>query len=257
MLARNLSGAPPKSEVLDAQGRIDLPCKVLTFLEPARAALEFWSLGWRFLNLAAAPRGDGHSVIVIPGFGTGDASTTALRHFLTALGYSAQSWGLGINTGFARLGSNEKRLEALLERTFAASDQKVSLVGWSLGGIMARLMARRHPNMVRQIIMIGSPFTGDPDAVAIRRLYELVSGEITNSPDARRRIQRDREPVPNVRTCAIYSKSDGITAWQNCVEFQANTEHVEVTGSHLGLVHNADVLIAVANLLHRQADPNF
>jgi pimeloyl-ACP methyl ester carboxylesterase len=226
----------------------------LTLLEALRSILELWSLPWHVLALASSPRGDGHPVIVLPGFATSDIHTIVLRRYLSMLGYDARSWGLGANTGFKMLGPDEERLRHLLERTYDETNRQVSLVGWSLGGIMARLLARRHPELVRRVIMIGSPFTGDPNAVAIRRLYQHVSGEVLSSNEAQRRFKRDQEQVPDVPVAAIYSRSDGITAWENCVEFETDTKHVEVAGSHMGLVHNPKVMLAIADILQAAQD---
>lgn len=115
---------------------------------------------------------------------------------------------------------------------------------------MSRQMAREHPEMVRQVITLGSPFTGNQDAIVIRKIYELVSGDDLSSSQARKRFRRDEAPPASVPTTAIYSRYDGITAWQNCVEKETETtSNVEVRVSHLGFTHSADVFLAIARQL--------
>lgn len=223
----------------------------LSATEPLRAVFEVASMFARMPTLLAAPRGDGHTVMVLPGFATSDVMTQALRNYLSWLGYDSEPWRLGFNTGYLKLGEDEATLRSRLAELTDRSQDKVSLIGWSLGGVMARQMAREHPEMVRRVITIGSPFTGDPQAITIRRLYQFVSGESLESDSWRERFERDR-PAPNVPCSAIYSSTDGITAWQNCVEVPAaHTENIEVRGSHLGLTHNPEVLLHVAEILAR------
>lgn len=223
----------------------------LSATEPLRAAFEAASMFARLPTLLAAPRGDGHTVMVLPGFATSDLMTQALRNYLSWLGYYSEPWRLGFNTGYLKLGEDEADLRARLADLAARAEGKVSLIGWSLGGVMARQMAREHPEMVRRVITLGSPFTGNPDAIAIRRLYQLISGENLESETWKKRFERDRH-APNVPCTAIYSPTDGITAWQNCIEEPAaHTENIEVRGSHLGLTHNPAVLLHVAEILAR------
>lgn len=240
------------SERLEAARSLGLPAVWLTATEPFRAGLDVLELWCRLPQLVFAPRGDGHNVVVLPGFATADPMTVALRQFLQFIGYNSMPWGLGFNTGFAALGEDIERLKTKLRQAFEAQDAKVSLIGWSLGGIMARRLAREHPDHVRQVIALGSPFTGNPEAVAIKRIYEWISGEQLSSEEARARFERDRE-TPSVRTTAIWSRADGITNWRNCREEPVDhARNIEVGGSHLGLTHNADVFLRVAELLAEQ-----
>jgi pimeloyl-ACP methyl ester carboxylesterase len=167
--------------------------------------------------LDRAPRGDGHPVLVLPGFLAADDSTRVLRRYLKRLGYSAHPWLLGRNLGpNARL---REKLGARLEELSDRHGRKLSLVGWSLGGIYARQLAKRMPERVRQVITLGSPF-----------------GASSAPP-----------PVP---ATAIYSKTDGITHWAHCRESEGHgRENIEVPGSHCGLGWNALVLWAIADRL--------
>jgi len=243
-----------RQEALRLDPIISLPPATLTWSEPIRAFWEMSKLALKFPSLLSAPRGDGHSVLVIPGFATSDTATFVLRRYLDLLGYQANPWLLGINTGFKALGKNEIKLRTRLREIYNRSGRPVSLVGWSLGGIMCRLLARDHPEMVREVILIGSPFTGDPNAIVIRRLYELISGEIYSSSEGRRRFERDRSSLTDKNVHAIYSKSDGITAWENCLEEpEISEQSIEIRGSHLGMTHNPQVYSSVAAILGKDA----
>jgi len=168
--------------------------------------------------LLTAPRGDGHPVLVLPGMGGDDLSTRPLRWFLRRLGYHTHGWRLGIN-----LGPTERsldRLAARFERVVGQHDARISIIGWSLGGLYARGIARRVPQHVRQVITLGSPLRGMPDA------------------------------APTVPVTSIYSRTDAIVPWPAAqVEDRPLRENVEVRGSHLGLGHNPTVLLVVADRL--------
>lgn len=232
------------------------PPVILGLVEWNRALFEFSALSLAAPFLQFAPLGDGHPVVVIPGFLTGDRSTTILRHYLKNLGYDAFAWELGSNLGHRTTGPDGKLLLDRIMRVHESSGRKVSLIGWSLGGVMARRMAHAHPDAVRQVITLGSPFTGDPRAnnPIISRLYEHMSGESLDDHgvDGRFGSVRNALPVPST---AIYSKTDGITAWQNCIDQpSASSENIEVYGSHFGLCVNPTVLLAVADRLAQPED---
>jgi pimeloyl-ACP methyl ester carboxylesterase len=219
------------------------PSRELLLLE-VRA---IWELG-AFFSLAPllrmAPRGDGHPVLVLPGLAASDTSTRPLRAFLKDRGYAAHGWQLGPNHG-PRPGA-EARMQQRLDDLFEHHARKVSLIGWSLGGVFAREMARRAPAQVRGVITLGAPFASEPKASNAWRLYESLSGrEVGDWPE--RESMRTPPPVPS---SAIYSRSDGIVAWQGCLEREgAQAENIEVEGSHCGLGHNPAVLYAIADRL--------
>ena len=243
---RSMTPATPP-QVPDAV--ISPPSKALAALEPFRAIAELAGLWMAAPMLMAAPRGDGHCVLVLPGFGSGDQSTHCLRSFLSYLGYHSCGWELGHNFGYRTLGESEERLRQRVVTLAATTGRRISLVGWSLGGVMARHMARDYPDCVRQVVTLGAPFTGDPTATHIRQFYEIMSGEDLSAPHSRRAWQANRAP-PSVPTTSIYSKSDGVTAWQNFLEIEtATAENIQVVGSHMGLPHNAMALGVVAERL--------
>ena len=225
------------------------PSRLLALTELPRALVELGSLPLTAPLLATSPRGDGHPVLVLPGFITTDASTTVLRGFLKRLGYDAREWGLGRNLGPRAIGREGERLLAKVKEIHEATGEKVSLVGWSLGGVMARLVAQRLPDMVRQVITLGSPFTGDPRASNVWRTYEWLTGQRVNDGHTRSQMTESAQALPMPAT-SIYSKGDGVVAWQNCVEPETDTaDRIEVRGSHCGLGVNPAVLYAIADRL--------
>ncbi|MEO8022800.1 alpha/beta hydrolase [Polaromonas sp.] len=212
----------------------------------------FWEAGallpaWPVL--ARAPRGDGHSVVVFPGLSANDGSTIPLRRYLDSLGYQTSGWEQGFNFG-PRAGVLETARTGV-RRAFESSGRKVSLIGWSLGGVYARELAKELPQMVRGVITLGTPFAGSHRSTNAWRIYELASG---------RKVEREVEnydlPVaPPMPTTSIYSRSDGIVAWQGSIQkpspLNPQTENVEVIASHVGLGLNPSAWWAVADRLAR------
>lgn len=215
-------------------------------LAEPRALFEFNSTLMLSTFLLQAPRGDGHPVLALPGFLASDLSMAPMRRYLNGLGYDAHAWKMGRN--FGGVYSRRKALRALLERIHGQTGRKVSIVGWSLGGVYARDLALQAPDLVRSVITLGSPFSGDIRATNATRLYELLSGEGANDiPGLREAIGGDL-PVP---VTSIYSRTDGIVNWRiSLVRPSATAENVEVHfASHLGLGVNPAALWAVADRL--------
>jgi pimeloyl-ACP methyl ester carboxylesterase len=193
--------------------------------------------------LGRLPRGDGHPVLVLPGLGASDRSTRPLRAFLKGRGYAPYGWGLGRNVG--RRGAGEYMVHTVRELQ-RGHGRKVSLVGWSMGGIYAREVARQVPDLVRLVITLGSPFAGSARASNAWRAYELLSGDRATDGPQRTRLR----PPPPVPCTSIYSRSDGIVAWQGCLEQPGpHTENIEVVSSHFGLGVNPLALAAIADRL--------
>jgi pimeloyl-ACP methyl ester carboxylesterase len=142
-------------------------------------------------------------------------------------------------------------MEARLREIHRQSGRKVSIVGWSLGGVFAREIAGAAPEAVRTVITLGSPIHGDPRSTNAWRVYELASGQSVDDP----KLRRPRRGSPPVPTTSIYSRSDGVVAWQCSVEPTTDsTESIEVIGSHCGLGVNASVLYAIADRLAQPED---
>ena len=196
--------------------------------------------------LSFTPRGDGHPVLVLPGLLADDSTTRPLRHFLNGHGYAAQGWRMGRNLGLRE--GVEASMERRLDELFVChGGQKVSLVGWSLGGLYARQLARKSPDKVRCLISLGSPFAGAPASTNAWRVYELASGTPIQFPTL---VDRDMAETPPVPTTSIFSRSDGVCAWQGCLNEEGpQAENIEVYGSHCGLGHHPAAVYAVADRL--------
>jgi len=222
------------------------PAFALLASEPARGLLDLLA---SHAPHAPAVEGDGHRVIVYPGLGASAWTTWRLRSSLDAVGFSAVDWGFGQNRG--PQGALQKylgRLAAAVERESERDGRKVSLVGWSLGGIFAREIARVVPHAVRQVVTLGSPFAAEADATHAGWLYRLLSG--SQPPQSRRQLQELRRPLP-VPSTSVYSKADGIVPWQGCLQKEGPlAENIEVAGvSHLGMGTHRAVLALVAERL--------
>jgi pimeloyl-ACP methyl ester carboxylesterase len=221
------------------------PSKTLMFLE-GRAIHELGAFFGALPLLSLAPRGDGHPVLVLPGLVASDTSTHALRHFLKSRGYAVKGWGQGRNFGL-----REGVQQAMVDLVHELSDthgRKISLVGWSLGGIYARQLAKIVPDHVRSVISLGSPFAASPKATNAWRVYEMASGRSAEEED--HRFGGSLSEPPPVPTTAIFSRTDGICAWQGCVEKpSAMAESIEVESSHCGMGHHPAVVYAVADRL--------
>ncbi|MDR7333267.1 alpha/beta fold hydrolase [Roseateles asaccharophilus] len=208
---------------------------------------------WEYAALLAAlpwmkklPKGDGHPVLVFPGLGANDLTTAPLRALLDSLGYSTQPWGQGFNFG-PRAGVLEKIEADLVDLHRRHGGRKVSLLGWSLGGIYARELAKMRPELVRCVVTLGTPFTGHPRATNAWRFFELVSGQTVADDHELLAQIRQAPPVP---TTSIYSKSDGVVAWRCSVnEPSPLAENIEVQASHIGLGVNPIALYALADRL--------
>lgn len=222
--------------------------------EPWRATSEYlwhrWQQAWR----AAGPaQGDGHPVLIFPGLASDQRAVAPLQRSCQAWGFPAYDWGRGFNTGAgnnvqAWLRSLADDLTSMLREH--QHDQAPTLIGWSLGGIYARELAKEPGFKVRQVITIGTPFNARPGQTHADRLYRLLNGGASLTPQWRRRL-RTPPPVP---TTSIYSKSDGIVAWQACLHDKPypQVDEIAVPGSHLGMGWNEAVLQVVRDklLLH-------
>ena len=229
---------------------IRTPSLVLALTEAPRALAEAALLPLCSPRLFSAPRGDGHPVLLLPGFLTSDVSTYALRNFLIALGYETFPWELGRNFGVKSIGSTGEFIRERIERLADEAGAKVSLVGWSLGGIISRQMAREIPHLVRQVITLGSPFTGDPHATNVTAIYETLTGDVLDAAEIDARLADEAKPLP-VPSTAIFSRLDGVTAWENCLDAEEGDrrENIEIYGSHMGLTLNPAVWSVVADRL--------
>ncbi len=219
------------------------PGALLLLLE-GRAPLELAALVASAPWLRRVPRGDGHPVLVFPGMAANDLTTAPLRRFLRSLGYVSTPWRQGANFGPRR-----GVLQRCADDTRALADhhgEPVSLVGWSLGGLYARELAKQMPEIVRCVVTLGTPFSGPPSATHAWRLYQVLSGQRTHDPALAARL---RQPPP-VPTTSIYSRTDGIVSWRCSLnEPGPLTENIEVHASHIGMGLNPTALYALADRL--------
>ena len=232
--------------------KVTPPSLVLTSLEGWRSFFSATHLASNRTFLKDLPQGDGHSVMVIPGFMAGDFTTIFIRYFLKHWGYAAKPWELGLNLGLNKRRETERRMSEQLEKHFLNSGRKVSLVGWSLGGVFARELARKHPEWVRSVISMGSPIGHDPNGAITAGIYQLISGNSFYDPEFMERVEIASQPVPKVPCTAIYSKSDGIVSWKIARELESNiAENIEVKSAHSGLGMNTSVMFAMADRLRQ------
>jgi pimeloyl-ACP methyl ester carboxylesterase len=221
------------------------PSYLLLMLE-GRAFLGLGTFFAAYPFLSFTPKGDGHPVLVLPGLLSSDYATGPLRFFLKNRGYAPHRWRLGTNMGDPE---DLIRVEERIAELYNRYQTKVSLIGWSLGGVYARAAARAMPQCVRQVITLASPFAGLTAKSNAKWVYELVSGKNADEVDPALLLRiRERPPVPST---AIYSQYDGVVSWQHCMEQNPGplNENVAVYGSHFGMGHNPSVLACIADRL--------
>ena len=222
------------------------PSDWLALTEAPRAIFEFASfLALRPL-LSFLPRGDGHPVLVLPGFLASDTSTVPLRKLLIDLGYDAVGWDLGRNVQITE--TRVKAMGACLSALHQRTGRKVTIIGWSLGGLLARELAKLQPDAVRQVISLGSPLSADRGISKVRRLFEALNGTV---PEVQRRGQfLDIASPPPVPSTSVFTKSDGVVHWRGSIQPEGpERENVEVLASHIGLGVNPTVMWLIANRL--------
>jgi len=228
--------------------RTRAPSLALWASEAPRAGLDLAALLGTWPLLGAARRGDGHPVLVLPGWLAGDPATVLLRGVLTCLGYSVSGWKLGTNRG--PTAHVVAQLRSQLTALHHKSGRRVSLVGWSLGGLYAQELARTSPGSVRSVITLGTPvlkrrgWTKEVSVLADRATY-LLPG--TGALVPRPWVSSGSLRVP---ATSVFTRADGIVPWSMCrYGAGARRENVEVRGSHLGLVNNPAVLWVLADRL--------
>lgn len=235
------------------------PAKGWSPFRPAielRSIVEAAALPWALPWLMSAPRGDGHPVLVLPGFMGGESVMHLHVRFLQNRGYDVSHWGLGRNTGFHV--RHAEAIERKIRYLHYMTGRKVSLVGWSLGGVFSLYAALRAPECVRQVITMGSPFnvfTKGASSVPsfMGGLYRLIAhpkGFMVHFNRPRARMLRQVNALPMPVAC-LYGLSDGIVPPDEAVidDGQHRHENIRVPASHLGMTVNPMVLWIVADRL--------
>jgi|TARA_B110000211_G_scaffold233126_1_gene298478 pimeloyl-ACP methyl ester carboxylesterase len=246
------------------QGRVDLyeslnmkaqrarsPALLNTISELPRTLMEIGALSMSMPLLRRLPAGDGHPVMLIPGFMASDTSMLVLARYLRHLGYKTLGWELGRNTGHPDTLHSD--LANRFETVVRDAEVPVTLIGQSLGGVYSREIARKYPDHVRQVITLGSPFSmsgSDGSNGLVRRLFEQQSG--VSVEQMRERFADDSSPP--VPLTAIYSKGDGVVHWRGCMEKDedAITQNIRVPGSHCGMGFNPIIYRIVADRLSQR-----
>jgi hypothetical protein len=221
-------------------------------IRETRGLLELPRLMLRFRDLARQPRGHGQPVLLLPGYGAGDGSTAILKGYLRLLGYRVRGWGLGRNSGDVRdlMPRILKRVISFARRT----QQEVRLIGWSLGGYLAREAARERPDLIHRVITLGTPVVGGPKYTVVARRFHrrgIDIAAIEAEIELRNQISL-RTPVT-----AIYSRADAVVAWEACIDHNGtDVEHVEVRTTHIGFGFSAEVYKIIAQRLADDDKPS-
>jgi esterase/lipase len=207
-----------------------------------RGFLELPRLMLSFRDLARQPRGRGQPVLLLPGYRAGDGSTTILKIYLRLLGYQVQGWKLGRNSG--DVVDLLPRILKGIDSLVCLTRQPVRLIGWSLGGYLAREAARERPDLVHRVITLGTPVVGGPKYTVVARWFRRDMAAIEAEIELRNQISL-RTPVT-----AIYSRADAVVAWEACIDQNGSeVEHVEVRTTHVGLGFSPEVYKIIAQRL--------
>ncbi|AUC81185.1 alpha/beta fold hydrolase [Lacinutrix sp. Bg11-31] len=214
----------------------------------SRSLLEWSSIYCLYPFIPKRIDGKGKPVLLIPPYLGDDSSTTFVRKYLKSLGFTTYKWELGFNMVKSHY---IPRLEEKLADIYQEHQEKVSIVGWSGGGIFAKIMANRHPDQVEQILTIGSPIWGVMDMkTPVYGLMEFFRGK--SLKERNERFLAELEPIPTIPVTCIYTKTDGLVPWKHCMEaetYRENIKNIEVFGSHSGMGANVSVLLVTANML--------
>jgi pimeloyl-ACP methyl ester carboxylesterase len=187
---------------------------------------------------------------VLPGFMASDSSTKILRSYLMHWGYDAHGWSLGTNVGVSGRSKIEQQVTALVLDLAAKANGKITIIGWSLGGVIAREIAREYPQHVRQVITLGSPFGGHPTGTSVWRLYENIVNASVDDDEHNDRLKIIPQNIPGVPSTAIYTINDGVVSWRIAREKTNHlAENVHVFSSHLGLGFSPSAFYVIADRL--------
>ena len=229
---------------------ISPPSRLATWLE-IRAPLDWASLLFRAPHLARAPRGDGRPVLLVPGYRTDESSMRPLGRYLGFLGYDVYDWGLGRNNG--QVDTYMHRVgERATEILGATGGRSVTVIGWSLGGVIAREAARLYPDAVREVITMGTPIVGGPKYTAVAGQFAKIAG--IDLDEFEREVHERNSIGIQQPITAIYSRSDGVVGWRACVDtYNKHARNIEVNSSHFGIGANSRVWQLIADVLAGEA----
>jgi hypothetical protein len=215
--------------------------------------MEYWAFQAHILGRKRlAPAGDGHLVIIFPGLATDGSALGPLRDHCESLGYKVIDWGRGYNTGpTGDMGLWLTELAAHTSDLVRRHGSSATLIGWSLGGIYAREVGKLLASQVRQVITIGTPFNAEADHTNVGWLCSLMSSAPAAIDPVLSKRLRTPPPLP---TTSIYSRSDGLVAWETCCHAKPSSQvqDIEIEGSHIGMGWNPAVFNIVADRLGQQ-----
>lgn len=236
-----------REEIDRINKKIDAPPAFNALLE-SRALLEWSTIFYIYPFIPKRKKGEGKPVLLMPPYLGNDFSTRFVRKYLKSLGFKTYKWDLGVNM------INSKYLPKLAERLDEIYDkhqEKVSLVGWSGGGMFAKIIANRHPDKVAQLITIGSPVWGVKNMnTPLNKMLEFLRGKTLRTRNEK--FLKELEEIPEVPITCIYTKTDGLLPWKHCLEAETlrkDIHNIEVFGSHCGMGANASILFTVAHSL--------
>ena len=198
-------------------------------------------------TLSAKDKGDGHAVLVIPGFMASDISTAPIRRLLSHLGYDVHGWELGRNLAYLK---DLEKLSQKIDQLYKSQQKPISLIGWSLGGVYARELAKERPEQIRQVIAMASPFGGIREDNNANWLYDFIHGSNGVDKVAPEWLADLPNPAP-VPSTAFYSKQDGIVSWKVCMEKVEDKWHqnIELDTSHIGMGVSPEALTIIVDRL--------
>jgi hypothetical protein len=225
------------------------PPPLFNVLLETRAVTEWTSMFWLYPFIPKHKSDKSKPILLMPPYLGNDNSTIFVRKYLKSIGFKTYKWDLGVNMINSK---SLPKLIAKLDEIYEKHQEKVSLVGWSGGGIFAKIIANRYPEKVEQLITIGSPVWGVKDMkTPIVRTLEFVRGAKLRERNLK--FIKELEEIPKVPITCIYTKTDGLIPWKNCMEaetYRDDIKNVEVFGSHCGMGANATVLLTLANALN-------
>lgn len=198
----------------------------------------------RQLDIPAAEKPQ--KIILMPGFGTGPRKMRYMAQCLERAGHKTKRWGMGHNWGVAQ--ECMERLEERLFEVVERYEESVALVGWSLGGLYARELAKRHPICVHKVITMGSPFSGSPRANNVWRVYQAITGHSVDQPP----IEADISAKPPVETVALWSPNDGAIAPRSAAGMPGQRDRaIALRCTHSGFTYAPESILAVLAELDR------
>ncbi len=247
-MSRHGAGVLNGTENLKGDSAVRAPSLLLWAAEIPRGAWGLASQLWSQAKLAAGPKGDGRPILILPGLVNSDRSNLLMRRYLRRLGYRVEGWGLGPNLGARAVGVEGEKLIERVRALHEETGERVTLIGISLGGIMARFAAHRAPELVREVITISAPFAGSPRATNVWRAFELLTGDKIDSARVRAQAAEIATPLP-VKATAIWSRTDGLVNGLICRANDPGCRNIEIRSSHLGVQVRPETLRTLADVL--------